>query len=174
MSMSPAILSARLLLRPYTIDDVDEMHAVLLGDARAMEKIGGPLELAAARVAIVRQITAYQLDGLAFGPVLERASGRIVGEAGLVPLGGHGPEVELGYAFGPGHWGRGYATEIGRALLDEAFGALEHERVVAVTKEINVASRHVLDKLGFAPAGRRHEWGHEQLYFVCERPASSG
>jgi RimJ/RimL family protein N-acetyltransferase len=41
--------------------------------------------------------------------------------------------------------------------------------VVATTREANTGSRHVLAKLGFAPAGRRRAWGAEQLFFVRER-----
>ena len=164
----PALLSARLLVRPYAIDDLAEMHAVLLGDERAMALVGGALDLAQARAAIELNIACHEREGLGFGPVVERASGRIVGEAGLVPFGGHGPEVELGYAFAPAYWGRGYATEIGGRLLEEAFGPLGLRRVVAVTKEENAASRHVLRKLGFADAGRRRAWDAEQLFFVCD------
>lgn len=165
---SPALLSARLLVRPYALEDATEMHAVLLGDERAMALVGGALDLARSRAGIEWSIACNEREGLGFGPVVERASGRIVGEAGLVPFGGHGPEVELGYAFAPACWGRGYATEIGRLLLEEAFGPLGLERVVAVTKEENAASRNVLRKLGFADAGRRHAWDAEQLFFVCE------
>ena len=164
--MVPPILSARLLARPYEIGDVTAMHAVLLGDERAMALIGGPLDLEQARAGIEQSIAWNEREGLGFGPVIERATGAIVGEAGLVPFAGEGPEVELGYAFGPQHWGRGYATEIGRRLLEQAFGPLGLERVVAVTKEANAGSRNVLRKLGFEPAGRRHAWGSEQLFFV--------
>ena len=57
----------------------------------------------------------------------------MAGEAGLVPLGGEGPDIELGYGLGSAFWGRGLATELGRAILDEAFGPLGLQRVVAVT-----------------------------------------
>jgi ribosomal-protein-alanine N-acetyltransferase len=165
----PALVTARLLARPYSIEDVEEMHAVLLGDEQAMELVGGALDLHRARAAIELNIAIGKREGLGFGPVVERASGRIVGEAGLVPFGGHGPEVELGYAFASAYWGRGYATEIGGRLLEEAFGPLGLQRVVAVTKEENTGSRNVLRKLGFTAAGRRHAWNAEQLFFVRER-----
>jgi RimJ/RimL family protein N-acetyltransferase len=93
----------------------------------------------------------------------------MAGEAGLHPFDGRGPEVELGYAFGPAFWGRGYATEAGEAVLAEAFGPLGIDRVVATTREQNTGSRNVLAKLGFEPAGRRRAWGAEQLFFVRER-----
>jgi len=101
--------------------------------------------------------------------VLERETGEIVGEAGLKPFEDGGRDVELGYAFGPAFWGRGYATEVGRAILNEAFGPLGLECVVAVTSEENSRSQRVLAKLGFVRAGWRDVYEGNLLYFVLER-----
>jgi ribosomal-protein-alanine N-acetyltransferase len=79
--------------------------------------------------------------------------GTFVGRAGLRNYEIEGvDEIELLYALAPSWWGRGYATEIGRALLDLAFGRLAAASVIAYTMPHNVRSRRVLDKLGF-----RHE-----------------
>ena len=43
------------------------------------------------------------------------------------------------------------------------------DRLVAITREANLGSRHVLEKLGFRMEGVRHVWGAEQLFFVLER-----
>jgi RimJ/RimL family protein N-acetyltransferase len=110
-------------------------------------------------------------DGYSFWPVIERESGALIGEAGLFPLTPGGGEISLGYAFGPRHWGRGYATEAARAVLAEAFGPLGLQRVVAITRDANAGSRNVLRKLGFRAEGSRHVWGAEQLFFVLERDA---
>ena len=93
----------------------------------------------------------------------------MVGEAGLKPFEGGGLDIELGYAFGPAYWGRGYATEAGRAVLSEAFGSLGLTRLVAVTSDDNHASQHVLHKLGFIADGRREVYGGDFLHFVRER-----
>ncbi|MFL0357070.1 GNAT family N-acetyltransferase [Erythrobacter sp. GH1-10] len=70
-------------------------------------------------------------------------------------------EVELGYWIARQHWGRGYATEAGRAVLEIA-RTLGHERIVASHFLDNPASGKVLKKLGFEPTGRvveRHSCG---------------
>lgn len=54
-------------------------------------------------------------------------------------------------------------------MVAEAFGPLGLGRVVAVTREENTASQRVLAKLGFAPAGRRHVRGADQLLFELLR-----
>jgi ribosomal-protein-alanine N-acetyltransferase len=162
------IVTERLELQPYVIDDVPAIHAVLYGDPEAMRLIGGAVDLEETRRRIEGYISNQRSFGYAFGPVIERATGAIAGEAGLIPFGGEGPDVELGYAFGRAFWGRGFATEIGRAVLAEALGPLGLKRVVAVTKPANLASQRVLAKLGFVPAGRREVWDAEQLYYVYE------
>ncbi|NCN84958.1 MAG: GNAT family N-acetyltransferase [Sphingomonadales bacterium] len=62
-------------------------------------------------------------------------------------------EVELGYWISRSHWGRGYATEAGRAVLQNA-RALGHKRLIASHFIDNPASGSVLRKLGFQPTGQ--------------------
>jgi RimJ/RimL family protein N-acetyltransferase len=163
------ILTERLVLRAYDMDDLDQLHAVLYSDDDAMRLLGGPRDLAGTRAALERSMNQHDHAGYSFWPVLERESGLLVGEAGLFPLAPDGPDIALGYAFGAAHWGKGYATEAARAVLVEAFGALGMDRVVAITREANLGSRRVLEKLGFRMEGVRHVWGAEQLFFVLER-----
>jgi RimJ/RimL family protein N-acetyltransferase len=62
-----------------------------------------------------------------------------------------GPEV--GYWLGVAYWGRGFATEAVRALIDHAFGDLEHETLISGARVNNPASRRVLEKCGFQWTG---------------------
>ena len=59
--------------------------------------------------------------------MVERASGRLVGEAGLQVLEA-GPDVELTYTLARDAWGRGYATEAGARVLRWAFAGLRLPR----------------------------------------------
>ena len=60
------------------------------------------------------------------------------------------PEIELGWVITPERWGEGLATELGQASVDVAFGQLGLPELVAFTTPGNVASRRVMEKLGFA------------------------
>ena len=164
------ITTERLMVRPYTPADIPAAHALLYGDAEAMRLIGGAVDVEETRRRIEFYIELHDRTGTSFWAVIERATCAIVGEAGLLPFEGKGPEIELGYAFGVAYWGRGYATETGRALLAHAFDALDQDYVVAVTKPVNAGSRHVLEKLGFVEQGRIAAWGDDQLHFVARRP----
>jgi [ribosomal protein S5]-alanine N-acetyltransferase len=50
----------------------------------------------------------------------------------------------------PGHWGRGYATEVAREAVRVAFEVLELDALVAQTTHANAASRKVMEKLGMS------------------------
>jgi ribosomal-protein-alanine N-acetyltransferase len=175
MSGKSAVLpieTERLAMRMYELDDVPRLHAMLYGDAVVRQWTGGPSSLAETRLTVARYIGAQQRDGYAYWAAVERASGRLVGEAGLKPLDDLGPEIELGYAFGLAYHGRGYATEVARAIVDEAFGSMALDRVYATAHTENAASRRVLQKLGFtvtqAPTNRHSDL----LYYVLERPGA--
>jgi RimJ/RimL family protein N-acetyltransferase len=62
---------------------------------------------------------------------------------------------ELGYWYGAPHWGRGFATEAARAVIDHAFADLEHEALQSGARVTNPASRRVLEKCGFQWTGVR-------------------
>jgi RimJ/RimL family protein N-acetyltransferase len=69
---------------------------------------------------------------------------------GRKPSGG----IEFGYWIGQHHWGRGYATEAGRAVLAAARDSLRLKRLDAGHFLDNPASGRVLEKLGFRPTGK--------------------
>jgi RimJ/RimL family protein N-acetyltransferase len=62
--------------------------------------------------------------------------------------------AELGYWLTPDAWGRGYATEAGRAVVAIARDGLRLPRLQSSYRVGNTASARVLGKLGFCPTGR--------------------
>jgi RimJ/RimL family protein N-acetyltransferase len=112
------------------------------------------------------------------GAAGEAAPGPVAGRAGLQTVEVDGvEEVELIYALVPEAQGRGYATEIGRALVAAAFDVLGRADVMAYIRPDNPRSRRVLEKLGFA---YERDWRHEgrvsEIYRVraadVRRPAA--
>jgi ribosomal-protein-alanine N-acetyltransferase len=60
---------------------------------------------------------------------------------------------EIGYVLGKPYWGRGYATEAGRAMLDFGFKTLGLHRIYAECNSENIASVRVLEKMGMRREG---------------------
>ena len=82
----------------------------------------------------LNRMLAFQRDhGFTFWAVTHAETGELLGDCGLIPLEGVGPEVELGYRFGSAHWGKGYATEAARACRDLGFERFRLPRGVSIT-----------------------------------------
>ena len=87
-------------------------------------------------------------------------TGRLIGNCGIRVNDPAAREANIGYELDPAHWGRGYATEAARAVLAFGFGDLGLRRVWAHCVADNVASAHVLEKIGMRREGhlREHVW----------------
>jgi [ribosomal protein S5]-alanine N-acetyltransferase len=164
------LTTSRLLLRPFTAADEAAIHAVY-SDPDVMRYVGHGAHRSRAdtKRALRGYADAIAARGYGFVAVVERESGAVIGDAGLHPLAGRGPDVELGYTLARAAWGRGYATELGRALVEHAFGALRVPRVVAQVEPDNHASRRVLEKLGMTARETRMAFGRPHLLYVVER-----
>ncbi len=120
--MRVELTTARLHLRPFTPADHEAIHAVY-SDPEVMRHVGHGAHATLAETANALRIYGDVLArrGYSFLAVTERETGTLLGDGGLHPLGGVGPDVELGYTLARDAWGRGYATELGRALVIHAF-----------------------------------------------------
>jgi RimJ/RimL family protein N-acetyltransferase len=112
---------------------------------------------------IQRAIEHQRRHGFGKWAVVERDTGEIVGHCGIAFL-EDGPDVELGFCLARECWGRGYATEAGRAWLARGF-ELGFERIVAIVHPKNAASIRALEKIGFVPAGRSRYFGRNWLLY---------
>lgn len=154
----------RLVLRAWERDDVEPLLA-LTSDAETMRYIGNgkPWDIARAREWLGWMEECYRERGFGRWAVVEKDGGRLVGSCGFYLV---LEKVDFGYMLARDCWGRGYATEVGRAALRHGFESLNFGEVVARTAPENQASRRVLEKLGFEFRGLVY---HE---FDCETVAS--
>jgi ribosomal-protein-alanine N-acetyltransferase len=142
----------RLVLRPVTADD----HAVLAmhwsaPDVRRFLFDGATLSAAEITEAIEDSARDFGRAGYGLWLVYEDGRTDLVGTAGLRPLENLG--LEIFYSLAPRSWGRGYATEAARAVLDHALGRLGLPEVLAEVDEGNTASIAVIERLGMTPFG---------------------
>jgi ribosomal-protein-alanine N-acetyltransferase len=94
---------------------------------------------------------------------------------GLVGFGGlwyfrDPPALELLYGVGEETWGRGYAGEIARAVIDYGFGPLDMPEIRASTDAANQQSVRVLEKLGFTLTRRAEVAGLDTVFYELNRP----
>lgn len=160
--------TARLRLRPLTLDDAPFILGLLnepsfiahIGDKGARDLDGARRYLAEGPLAM------YAAHGFGLWLVEDKAGGAPLGMCGLLQRPTL-PEPDLGYAFVPAAWGRGYATEACRATLAWGREAKGLRRILAIVSPGNAASIAVLEKLGMRSEGRRElAPGNEVLVYA--------
>jgi RimJ/RimL family protein N-acetyltransferase len=158
----PRLVTERLVLRPFNRGD-EEVHELVFADpevARFFCRTTRTLEQV--RDWLVHRAMQAAEDDLGFWAVVRRADGALLGLVALQPyvpwwiVWEHDPaarhrqvEVELSYALGRRHWGNGYATEAGRALVAHAFETLRLPRIAYGVDGANARSVGVMRRLGF-------------------------
>jgi RimJ/RimL family protein N-acetyltransferase len=153
----------RLVLRQFTEADVDNL-VDLDGDPDVMHFINGgrPTPRAEIESTVLPRFLSYYRDGLRYGfwAAIEKATGEFLGWFHFRPREGIDPgQPELGYRLRKSAWGKGYATEGSRALIDKGFRELGAQRVTAETMVVNARSRRVMEKCGLTLVRIFHqEW----------------
>ena len=161
--------TARLVLSEITAEHGHELYE-LDADPRVMRYIGAGRVRTREDVdeAMRRIPRAYALyPGLGTWRATRRDNGDFVGWFALKYVPGT-VEVEVGYRLRHAAWGRGYATEGARELVDYGFDELGLFRIIGITHPENVSSRRVLEKAGLVDAGMGYYYGrcvrvHEAL-----------
>jgi ribosomal-protein-alanine N-acetyltransferase len=148
--MHDVLETDRLVLRPVTAQD----HAMLLAhwavpDVRRFLFDGAMLSAAEITEAIADSVRDFAAAGYGLWLIYEKHDTELVGTAGLRPLDNAG--LEIFYSLAPGSWGKGYATEAARAVVENALGPLGLPEVLAEVDEGNVASVAVVKRLGMTP-----------------------
>src|SRR5687768_15839846 len=163
----PTLDTARLVLRPFTLADAPEVRRyVSERDIAAMTlSIPHPYPDDGAEKWIGTHAAKYGEGWLASFAITERESGALAGAIGLHVEPAHG-RAELGYWIGKPFWGRGYATEAGRAVLRFGFETVGLNKIYAAVFIKNAASDRVLRKLGMKWEGRLRE--HDLKWDVYE------
>jgi RimJ/RimL family protein N-acetyltransferase len=153
----------RLALRRFTEADEDNLFE-LNSDPEVMRFLNGgkPTPREEVRTRIIPTFLGYyeRFEGFGFWAAVEIATGQFLGWFHFrLPL-KNGPDTpagwdedgvaELGYRLRRSVWGKGYATEGSRALIDKGFADLGVRRIVAETLAGNAASRRVLEKSGLS------------------------
>lgn len=170
----PPLETDRLLIRPFTLENLDSLHQILDVElAQAEFGTEGAKSLGEREQWLQWTILNYEeLAKLYQPPYGDRAivlkhSGQLIGACGFVPcldafeqLPSWHPSVHeskpalnttefgLFYAISPSAQGQGYATEAARALAQYAFQTLKLKRVIATTTADNAASMQVMRHLG--------------------------
>ena len=165
----------RLILRRHSAADF-AAYLEMCADP-AMSRFSGkdPAGSEEAWMRLLRQAGHWSLIGYGFVAIEEKASGRLVGEAGLGDFKRFlGPAFddapEAGWAIASWAQGRGYATEAAAAALAWIEAQFDVRRTVCLIHVDNAPSIRVAEKLGYTPFGECLYRGYSAILFERRRP----
>ena len=137
----------RLFLRPMNDGDVDAIFA-LRSDAEMMRFIRAPQTNRAGVAAWIELVSSlWETDKIGLCAVFDKNSNLLIGWCGLWRLQETG-ETEVGYAIATDFQKKGLASEAAARCLAYGFDELKLDKIVAVARPENVASRRVMEKIG--------------------------
>jgi len=139
--------TARLLLRPFTPADLDDLYHITR-DPDVMRHIGDghPLTHAETGRNLALIINALHRRGFGRWALILKETGALAGYCGL-SMGKQEVGIELAYLLAKSEWGKGLATEAGAACLRYGFESLGLDKIAALTRPDNTKSRRVMERL---------------------------
>lgn len=143
----------RLIVRELALSDIDALFELYSyeGMTDYMEGLYSYEEEYEYQKAYISNM--YRFFGYGMWLVFEKETGKLVGRAGIEHREELDGEPEHGYAIGTPWQGKGYATEVCRAILTYAWEELGFDEICSLVLPENEVSVHLLEKLGFSEAG---------------------
>ncbi|MDX6286070.1 MAG: hypothetical protein QOG53_1555 [Frankiales bacterium] len=177
--LADPIETNRLILRPFVLGDLDDLHAIQSLPEVTRFLYWGVRSRDEVRTVLSQRLTMTTLkeegDVLALA-VARMDTGRLIGDVNLRWLSREHQQAEFGFVFHPSEHGQGFATEAAAAVLDLAFGPAGMHRVIGRTDARNAASAAVMRKLGMRLEAHfveneifKGEWGEEIVYATLDR-----
>jgi len=166
------LTTPRLILKTWSTDDLRPAFE-LFSDAGIMRYIGNgePFTLDATRKFLI-WIQKYQAEnGFCRWKVIESSCGEIIGSCGFARVEDSG-EIDFGYVMRRASWGKGLATEAAEACMHHGFNNLGFREIIAMTDPENIASRRVLEKIGFRHTGLTVHKGKDTLIYKAVAPSN--
>ena len=148
------INTENLIIKPYCIDDIDDLYKIY-SDEKVMQYIPeGVMSYKWVKDLIIWMVEyCYEKNTpeniIKFGvSIMDKKSNRVIGWCGLGSVDCNPDDVEIFYGLSSEYWGRGLATEAANAMLNYGFNTIGIKRIVALVKPDNIASKKVIDKIG--------------------------
>ncbi len=159
------IETTRLCLKRFRNEDLNRYAAIMSDDEIGKWFPGGKgFTIEQATKSFGSILKHWEKHGFGIYAVTRREDGILLGRCGLNYI-DETSEVEVDFVIAKNYWRRGYATEAAKACLAYGFEALNLDRIIALSKPENVASRRVMEKAGMRYVKDAQYWGIICAYY---------
>ena len=161
------IQTARLYLRQFTPDDLDDLYRIY-SDPEIMKYLSGVRTREATEIAIHTMLKHWEEHNFGLWALVHKIDGKMIGRCGLNFL-EKTPEVQLGYTLDKVYWNQGLATEASLASLNYGFQILNLQRIVAIALPENITSQRLMQKVGMKYEKNAHYYETDVVYYSISR-----
>jgi RimJ/RimL family protein N-acetyltransferase len=172
------ITTARLILRPFTTDDLDALNSFQSRSDVARYLYWGPRSRAESAAALAKRIYSSKVtkEGQFLAVAVElAATGELIGDLNLEYLSSEHRQGEIGFVFHPDHHGKGLAHEAASEVLRLGFEDLGLHRIIGRCDGRNTSSASLMERLGMRREAHlreneivKGEWTDEIVYAMLE------
>lgn len=172
------IQTTNLKLRPFRLSDADDLH-VFCSDLSNVEFMDwGPNTLEETKKFlsdVTASLESYSPPKVFNFAITLKSTGSVVGSCSIWIKSEVHRHGGLGYILNKQFWNKGYGTEIAKALTKFGFEVLKFHRISATCFPNNLASKRLLEKVGFKQEGYlreeiyiRGQWRDSLLFSILE------
>lgn len=182
VTVTAPIITERLTLRPFTLEDEDDLYAIqsrpdvtqyLYWQPRGREEVREVLRGKVEQTSLTTEGDALSLAVTI--PGMQNTKTGVIGEVVLWWKSVTHKQGEIGFVLHPQHQGHGYATEAAAVMLDLAFQDVRLHRVYGRTDGRNAGSAAVMRRLGMREEAHfihneifKGEWGDELVFAILD------
>jgi ribosomal-protein-alanine N-acetyltransferase len=168
-SQKGEIKTERLCLRQFSEED-SEAYARIMGDHEVGKWFpkGTGYTSEEARRSLDSILEHWSKHAFGIWAITDKENKTLLGRCGLNFI-AETSEVEVDFVLARDYWGKGYATEAARAALAYGFEVLKLDRIIALAKPENTASRRVIEKIGMQYLRNATYWGIACAYYDISR-----
>jgi ribosomal-protein-alanine N-acetyltransferase len=173
--MKEPIETERLILRELLLSDADGMFELDSNPNVHLFVGKKPVKTIEESIAQIENIQQQYKDfGTGRWAAVLKETNEFLGWSGIkfitYEINDHKDFYEIGYRFIEKHWGKGYATEAGKAFVDYAFNKMKVKALYAYADEGNEVSRKALEKLGFRYVNSFEYEGELEVWYELKHP----
>ncbi|WEM45611.1 GNAT family N-acetyltransferase (plasmid) [Photobacterium sp. DA100] len=173
LDVSPSIKTQRLYTRPWDEDDLAGLYRIMSNQSVHTFTEEEPWSEEKARHELKKyHVESSMLDGRRgyFNcPLILSGCDTLIGRVGLHPYGDNDSTAEIEWVICEDHWHQGYATEIGRAILEYGFREAGFHSIIGFTCIRNMSARQVMKKIGMEHIGDRELHNRKLSVFQIKR-----
>jgi RimJ/RimL family protein N-acetyltransferase len=156
------------LVRQWSFGDVDDLFK-MMSDSRVHTYTSDTpwsKERTESYINFMLEKDCRTLD-IFHGACVLKQTNELIGFTGLNPYLAQQPELE--WQLGVPFWGKGYATEIGKAVIENAFVSATIVSIFGMANPAYKASCRVLEKIGMSCLGLHNFRGHQAMFYKIDK-----